>query len=105
MRSTPGKTSVTSSDAGSCSWRGGRFSARGSVSVTNRRVSEPRFRTGVTTHPYRSRTHACSGLGARHRGELCPGAVLFRQQTAGEDKLFFMATGDDLQADREAVDA
>ena len=26
MRSTPGATSVTSSDAGSCSWRGGRAS-------------------------------------------------------------------------------
>src|SRR5690242_15529937 len=100
MRSTPGATSVTSGDAGSCSCLGGRV-ARGCVSVTSGAYRTP-FRTCVAAPDVVWSGDASLPLGVRHGGELRPRAVLLRERAAPEHELFLAATRDDLEADRHA---
>src|SRR4029078_3344411 len=82
MRSTPGATSVTSSDAGSCSCFGGLCPACPACegwSVTR------------------------STLLVRHGGELGPGAVGLRDKPARERQLVLVTTGHHLQPDGQAL--
>src|SRR5471032_2572334 len=87
MRKTPGATSVTSSDAGSCSCLGGR--ARGWISVMPGRVSCARV-------DRIARRITQSGVGERR--ELRPRPVGFGDCTAREDDLLVVAAPDRLQA-------
>ena len=91
MRSTPGATSVTSSDAGSCSCRGGRVALRLRVGHARQGIQPPehrRDRTGVSCEPLPTaqprarrsvRRFGASSTGVRHGGELGPGAVRLRR--------------------------
>src|SRR5438477_3322026 len=79
IRSTPGATSVISSDAGSCSCFGGRGRACGCVSVTFGR------------------------LAIGHRGEFWPRTIGFGDRAASEHEFFVVAPRDDLQTDGQAV--
>src|SRR5436190_23610715 len=105
MRSTPGTTSVTSVDAGSCSCRGLR--ARGWVSVTLARVH------GAVSEAQRSELAGAASdreagipprserdLGICHGGELRPGAVLLGHCATPEDELLVVTACHGLEAPR-----